>query len=83
VARALEVYDRHLAQVRPGGESVPRTFGGLLLDLGWLDEARAFLEAHPLPEAQQAVAQTLERLTQDVALRERLVPEVSVWLRGR
>jgi len=48
-----------------------------------LDEARAFLEAHPVPDAQQAVAQTLERLAQDVALRERLVPEVSVWLRGR
>ena len=56
---------------------------GNLRERRHLDEARAFLEAHPVPEAQQAVAQTLERLTQDVALRERLVPEVSVWLRGR
>jgi puromycin-sensitive aminopeptidase len=56
---------------------------GNLRERRHLDEARAFLEAHPVAEAQQAVAQTLERLAQDVALRERLVPEVSVWLRGR
>jgi puromycin-sensitive aminopeptidase len=48
-----------------------------------LEAVRAFLAAHPVPEAQQAVAQTLERLTQDVALRERLLPEVAAWLRGR
>ncbi|HTS82604.1 MAG TPA: M1 family aminopeptidase [Myxococcaceae bacterium] len=56
---------------------------GNLRERRHLDEARAFLAAHPVPEAQQAVAQTLERLAQDVALRERLAPEVSVWLRGR
>ena len=56
---------------------------GNLRERRHLDEARAFLSANPVPEAQQAVAQTLERLAQDVALRERLVPEVSVWLRGR
>ena len=56
---------------------------GNLRERRHLDEARAFLEAHPVPEAQQAIAQTMERLAQDVALRERLVPEVSVWLRGR
>ena len=56
---------------------------GNLRERRHLDEARAFLAAHPVPEAQQAMAQTLERLPQDVALRERLVPEVSVWLRGR
>ena len=56
---------------------------GSLRERRHLDEARAFLSANPVPEVQQAVAQTLERLAQDVALRERLVPEVSVWLRGR
>jgi puromycin-sensitive aminopeptidase len=56
---------------------------GNLRERRHLDEARAFLESHPIPEAQQAVAQTLERLAQDVALRERLAPEVSVWLRER
>jgi len=48
-----------------------------------LDGVKDFLAAHPVPEAQQAVAQTLERLGQDVALRERLLPEVAAWLGGR
>jgi puromycin-sensitive aminopeptidase len=48
-----------------------------------LDAVREFLATHPVSEAQQAVAQTLERLGQDVALRERLLPEVTAWLRGR
>jgi len=56
---------------------------GNLRERRHLDEVRAFLAAHPVAEAQQAAAQTLERLGQDVALRERLTPEVSVWLRGR
>ena len=56
---------------------------GNLRERRHLDEARAFLAAHPVTEAQQAAAQTLERLGQDVALRERLTPEVSVWLHGR
>ncbi|MGZ6164419.1 MAG: M1 family aminopeptidase, partial [Myxococcaceae bacterium] len=45
---------------------------GNLRERRHLDEARAFLASHPVPEAQQAMAQTLERLAQDVALRERL-----------
>lgn len=45
-----------------------------------LDEARGFLEQHPVPEAQQGVRQTLERLAQDVALRERAMPVVEQWL---
>ncbi|MGO8969243.1 MAG: M1 family metallopeptidase [Myxococcaceae bacterium] len=48
-----------------------------------LEEVRAFLARHSVPEAQQAVAQTLERLGQDVALRERLRPEVESWLKAR
>jgi len=48
-----------------------------------LEQVRRFLASHPVPEAQQAVAQTLERLGQDVALRERLLPEVAAWLKDR
>ena len=48
-----------------------------------LEQVRRFLANHPVPEAQQAVAQTLERLGQDVALRERLQPEVTAWLKAR
>ena len=47
------------------------------------EEVEAFLNAHPIEGAKQATAQTLERLRMDIALRERLVPQVSGWLSGR
>jgi len=48
-----------------------------------LDEVERFLGAQELSPAKQAVAQTLERLRADVALRERLLPELSAFLRGK
>ncbi len=45
-----------------------------------LDEARAFLAAHASDAPPQATAQTLERLAQDVELRERALEPVSRWL---
>jgi puromycin-sensitive aminopeptidase len=54
---------------------------GLLRTREHLEQMKALLQANPVPEAQQATAQTLERLSQDVALRERCAPEVSAWLK--
>jgi puromycin-sensitive aminopeptidase len=48
-----------------------------------LDEAEAFFQAHPVPPARQAIAQTLERMRQDVALWERCAGDVARWLAGR
>jgi puromycin-sensitive aminopeptidase len=45
-----------------------------------LEEAKAFLSRHPMEVARQAVAQTLERMRQDVALFERLRPAIARWL---
>src|SRR6202158_2284660 len=45
-----------------------------------LEEAEAFLAAHPLEEARQAIAQTLERLRQDVELRERTQQAIGRWI---
>jgi puromycin-sensitive aminopeptidase len=56
---------------------------GALVERGDLEEATAFLAAHPLEEARQAIAQTLERLRQDVALRERTRSAIGRWLEGR
>ncbi len=53
---------------------------GALRDRKQLEEVKTLLAAHPVSEAQQAMAQTLERLSQDVALRERAGPEVAAWL---
>jgi puromycin-sensitive aminopeptidase len=56
---------------------------GALPERRHLDEIRAFLSNHPVEGARQATAQTLERLQMDVALRERLIPEISSWLDAR
>jgi puromycin-sensitive aminopeptidase len=53
---------------------------GALVERRHLEEAEAFLGAHPVPEARQAIAQTLERLGQDVELRERASPAIARWL---
>jgi puromycin-sensitive aminopeptidase len=56
---------------------------GSLPERKQLEEVEKFLAAQELSPARQAVAQTLERLRADVALRERLLPEISAFLRER
>jgi puromycin-sensitive aminopeptidase len=56
---------------------------GALVERRHLAEAEAFLAAHPLEEARQAIAQTLERLRQDVELRERTQAAIGRWLAAR
>jgi puromycin-sensitive aminopeptidase len=53
---------------------------GALVERRHLEEAEAFLGAHPVEEARQAIAQTLERLRQDVELRERTAAALGRWL---
>jgi puromycin-sensitive aminopeptidase len=53
---------------------------GALPDRRHLNDVESFLAAHPIEAAKQATAQTLERLRMDVALRERLMPELHEWL---
>ncbi len=53
---------------------------GALPERRHLDAVAAFLEKHPIEVAKQATAQTLERMRQDVALRERLLAPVAAWL---
>ena len=55
---------------------------GSLPERRHLEEVEKFLAAQELSPARQAVAQTLERLRADVALRERLLPELAAFLRG-
>jgi puromycin-sensitive aminopeptidase len=56
---------------------------GAFVDRRQLGEVESFLSAHPLEEVRQAIAQTLDRLRQDVALRERAMPALHAWLEGR
>ena len=48
-----------------------------------LEEARAFFAANEVPSARQAISQTLERLSQEVELWERVGPAVGAWLAAR
>ena len=56
---------------------------GALPEKRHLEQVEGFLGTHHIEGARQAIAQTLERMRMDVALRERLVPELEVWLRGK
>jgi puromycin-sensitive aminopeptidase len=56
---------------------------GNLPDRRHLEEVEQFLATHPMDGVKQAIAQTLERMRMDVALRERLIPQISAWLRKR
>ena len=47
------------------------------------DAVRAFLDAHPIDGARQAIAQTLERMQMDATLRDRILPRIGAWLRSR
>ena len=55
---------------------------GALPERQHLEQIERFLGAHPIEGARQAIAQTLERLRMDVALRERLMRETGAWLRA-
>ncbi len=48
-----------------------------------LEQVEKFLAAHPIDGAKQAIAQTLERLRMDVALRERVGIDLKGFLRAR
>jgi puromycin-sensitive aminopeptidase len=56
---------------------------GSLTEPHHLAEARAFFAATPVEAARAAVDQTLERLAEEVALRERAGPSLGAWLAAR
>jgi len=47
------------------------------------EAVRTFLDSHPIDGAKQAIAQTLERMQMDAALRDRILPRIGAWLRAR
>ena len=55
---------------------------GALPERQHLEQIERFLGAHPIEGARQAIAQTLERLRMDLALRERLMRETGAWVRA-
>ena len=83
------VHQRMLHEEVRGKADSPMLLRRLVESLGnlperrHLEEVESFLAAHPIDGAKQAIAQTLERMRTDVALRDRLMPQVSAWLQRR
>ncbi|MCU1384094.1 MAG: pepN 2 [Acidobacteria bacterium] len=56
---------------------------GSFCDTAARDDVAAFFAAHPLPGAARTLTQTVEQITNCVALRERQTPAVTAWLAAR
>ena len=52
-------------------------------DTGSRDRIRAFFAEHKLPAAERTLAQTLEQISNCIALREKQTPAVAAWLAAR
>ena len=74
-------------EAKTGG--APMLFRRVIEAMGAMPERRhfievnVFLQAHPYEAAKAAIAQTLERMKQDVELRDRALAPVSAWLAAR
>jgi puromycin-sensitive aminopeptidase len=87
-ARAWSFITTHWTELEPkvtifGGDTGLMTAFGAFCDAGSRDAVRAFAAAHPLPAAVRTLAQTLERIANCVALRDRQTPLVTEWLARR
>jgi aminopeptidase N len=56
---------------------------GSFCDAGTRKDIREFFTAHPLPTAARSLGETLERIDNCIALRERETPLVTEWLASR
>jgi aminopeptidase N len=56
---------------------------GAFCDVRSRDEIAVFFAAHPLPGAVRTLSQTIEQITNCVALRETQAPAVTAWLAAR
>ena len=56
---------------------------GSFCDAGTRDDIREFFAAHPLSTATRSLGETIERIDNCIALRDKQTPLVSEWLAGR
>ncbi len=66
-----------------GGDVRLATAVGAFCDARSRDAVQAFFADHPLPAATRAIAQSLERIDNCIALREKQSPAVAEWLAQR
>jgi hypothetical protein len=53
---------------------------GSFCDAGTRDDIRSFFAAHPLSTATRSLGETIERIDNCIALRDKQTPLVSEWL---
>jgi hypothetical protein len=56
---------------------------GAFCDARSRDDIKAFFAAHPLPGAARTLTQTVEQITNCIALRDKQTPAVATWLASR
>lgn len=68
-----------------GGASTSGLVGstGVFCDPASRDEVKEFFTAHPVPSAERALKQSLERIDYCVDLKARQGPELASWLQGQ
>jgi aminopeptidase N len=66
-----------------GGDTTVVSALGAFCDTTSRDDIKAFFAAHPLQSAARTLDQTVERIDNCAALRERQAPVLAEWLRGR
>jgi aminopeptidase N len=66
-----------------GGDSGIASALGTFCDASSRDDVTAFFAAHPLPSATRTLDQTVERINNCIALRERQGPALAAWLANR
>jgi hypothetical protein len=66
-----------------GGDSGMASALGAFCDASSRDDITAFFSAHPLPSAARTIDQTVERINNCIALRDRQGPALAAWLANR
>ena len=86
--RAWAFVKQHWTELQPkvaifGGDTNLVRALGSFCDAGGRDDVAAFFAAHPLPGAARTLTQTVEQITNCIALREKQTPAVTAWLAAR
>ena len=84
-ARAWAFVKAHWTALEPkvtifGGDANLTSALGSFCDAGTRDDVKAFFAAHPLPAAARTLKQTIERIDNCIALREKQTPVLTGWL---
>ena len=83
--RAWAFVKEHWREVQPkiavsGGDTTFVSSLSAFCSAASRDDIRAFVTAHPLPSAERALSQTVERINNCVAFRERQQPTFTTWI---